>query len=649
MPCIGISHETVAQGAETTLLTYGMLSGIDTTAMGSSGLYLYVSSTQGALTKSPPVLLNEDLQQVATVLNNAVSGTILVDIGSNQYNRFNLGTNEFAYGGQNGEQKANFSTILNFDNRLLSISGSNGKGLGISSSRHIHFQPAASGTHPNGLAYTKRTIITGALQSDTSGITSTNTDSNPLNSLIYGMQNNNAGQNNTMFGRSNTITRYNNENVFGGEGNETVNNTYGNDRNLVAGKYNSLEGGVVESVVCGYGSRIIRTAWSANFGVRHVNYECNRLLTSGLRTISHAAHDSINVGTIDEHNPVGGATAFHFSQQIGMAPQGVYTNISIGGSRSSQNGVNGEVTISVSATGAIINITATNSGSNYQVGETITLPQNAIGNNNTFSFKVKRIVTTRANIYSFTNAEESAVFGKANSIGAGSRGSVCFGYQNRIGSTRDQTQSVSTASTGQYYMPYATVGFAGPSNGFDKPALLSQYSFVTGTYNRIGESSSSFVAGNNNQCESNYSFIAGGSNTIGAAGGNHYQALIGQGLLSPQHSGSVNIGSGQVVVGKYNDKTDFDGKLRNTPNGGWFLNNSQVFSVGSGADHSNRKTSFVIVPRQTDNSTSRDFCGIAMPALAGTASYGNDSQAEQGGVPVGGLYRDGSVIKIRVQ
>ena len=365
MPCIGISHETASQGDETTLLTYGVLSGIDTTAMGSSGLYLYVSSTLGTLTKSPPVLLNEDLQQVATVLNNAVSGTILVDIGSNQYNRFNLGLNEFAYGGTNGEQKANFLTILNFDNRLLSISGSNGKGLGISSSRHIHFTPAQSGTHPNGLAYTKRTTITGALQSDTSSNTNTNTDSNPLNSLIYGMNNENRGQNNTMFGRSNTITRFNNENVFGGEGNETVDNTYGNDRNLVAGKYNKLEGGVVESVICGYGTRMIRTSWSGSFGNRHVNYETNRLLTSGNRTISHAAHDSINVGTIDEHTPLGGATSFHFTNQQGIASQGTYTNVSIGSSRSSNSGISGEVTIGVNGNGAITSITATNSGSFY--------------------------------------------------------------------------------------------------------------------------------------------------------------------------------------------------------------------------------------------------------------------------------------------
>ena len=240
----------------------------------------------------------------------------------------------------------------------------------------------------------------------------------------------------------------------------------------------------------------------------------------------------------------------------------------------------------------------------------------------------------------WNGGQHTALFGKSNSAGLATDGSFVCGEQNRVGAssfTQYQLQPGSSGSTKQ--IPYA---------GGAMPAEPARRSFISGSHNVLTAASWSAAIGYKNKCASDYSFVLGSHNEVGTAGGNHIQGLLGEGLLSPQHSGNVNIGPGQIVVGTYNDRSDFDSKLRNTPSGGWYLNNKHCFSVGTGSSNADRKTSFVVVPRQVDSSSSRDFCGVAIPALVGTASYADDAAAEQGGVPVGGLYHTSGTIKIRL-
>ena len=245
-------------------------------------------------------------------------------------------------------------------------------------------------------------------------------------------------------------------------------------------------------------------------------------------------------------------------------------------------------------------------------------------------------IAAAPNKYHWTAANYAINIGYANAMGEGADYSACFGYQNRVGSDDElQENLINDSDTTPY-----TFG--------EVPNKPARYSLVAGRSNQLKESSYSLVAGYDNTANSDYTYILGrGCETAGNAGV-PFQALIGKYLISPKHSGNVNIGEAQTVVGRYNDTGSFDANLRNMPDGGWYQDNTHLFTVGSGTNTINRKNSFIIIPRQTDATTARDFCGIAMPILAESASYDDDEDAADGGVPVGGLYRTGSTIKIRV-
>jgi hypothetical protein len=62
------------------------------------------------------------------------------------------------------------------------------------------------------------------------------------------------------------------------------------------------------------------------------------------------------------------------------------------------------------------------------------------------------------------------------------------------------------------------------------------------------------------------------------------------------------------------------------------------FQVGVGTSDANRINAFSV----TSNGI------ILAHVLKNSASYSNDSAAAAGGVPIGGLYRHGSVVQIRI-
>ena len=245
-------------------------------------------------------------------------------------------------------------------------------------------------------------------------------------------------------------------------------------------------------------------------------------------------------------------------------------------------------------------------------------------------------IASEPNKYHWTAANWSINIGYANSMGVGADYSACFGAQNRVGADDELQQNLSSEPS---TTPYATG---------ETPNKPARYSLVAGRGNQLKESSYSLVAGHGNTANSDYTYILGGGCTTAGFAGMPYQALIGKQLISPKHTGDVNIGEAQTVVGRYNDFGSFDSNLRNMPEGGWYQDNTHLFTVGSGTSVNDRKNSFIIIPRQTHAATTRDFCGIAMPILADSTSCTNDADAADKGVPIGGLYRTGSTIKIRV-
>jgi len=166
---------------------------------------------------------------------------------------------------------------------------------------------------------------------------------------------------------------------------------------------------------------------------------------------------------------------------------------------------------------------------------------------------------------------------------------------------------------------------------------------VGGYSNTVGKSGVSSTTGLNSACfgednlvEGNNNFISGNdNNSIGNSG-----ACIGQGLKTPLFEpvggGSYVWDDYSVVVGAYNDEAH----KYNTDT----LGNSWVedhrFVVGTGTASNAKDNGFIVAVPDSG------FSGIIMPNLASSPTYSNDLNAKAGGVPVGGLYRDGNTVKI---
>lgn len=180
--------------------------------------------------------------------------------------------------------------------------------------------------------------------------------------------------------------------------------------------------------------------------------------------------------------------------------------------------------------------------------------------------------------------------------------------------------------------------------------------FAAGAGNHIGNSGApdysltgpdadyGFAIGKYNYVTGDYSGALGYQNKT--SGGNANIA-IGQELKTPtmlNDSSEWISGNGQIVVGQFNNITkEYSSSVQGQGNlyTHGFVNPLH-FSVGTGSSGADRYTSFAIGPRSStslSSSSSTGFCGIIMEALANSPDYLGDSQAAQGGVPVGGLYR----------
>jgi hypothetical protein len=242
-------------------------------------------------------------------------------------------------------------------------------------------------------------------------------------------------------------------------------------------------------------------------------------------------------------------------------------------------------------------------------------------------------------------------------------GSHCFsvGYQCQVGSTTKwfatglgyQTKAFGTASfsggrstydgSTKYTQVDADAGFAfGTGNHVYTNAPSS---IALGTLTQCGETApasgvtaaqsmaigyrskaykdNSFAGGNQSYSFGDTSFSFGN----GAVASNGFSNIaLGRGITTPVSGGTATT-TGAVSVGQFNEHA---------------VTTDQHFSVGTGTADGSRYTSMYVGPRSSADS------GIVMQAIKDTTSYSTDNAAGLAGVPIGGLYRYFSYVRIRM-
>ena len=162
-----------------------------------------------------------------------------------------------------------------------------------------------------------------------------------------------------------------------------------------------------------------------------------------------------------------------------------------------------------------------------------------------------------------------------------------------------------------------------------------------------------FVCGLDNTVTGQQSFSSGQSNTVN---GNNSVAFglqnstAGNGALVGGFS-NTNAGTGSIIQGTQNNGSSVNrqymfgtsllGVQSDTMIVGKFNANpssTSAFVVGVGASAGARKNSIEV----------QENGYIKLPQLQASASYANDAAAAAGGVPVGALYRNGSIVQIRI-
>ena len=88
-PAIGLVHETITNGADGKVIISGLITDINTSALGSAGAALYIDSTAGGLTTTRPTAATEKVQKIGLITrSHASNGTILI-IGAGRTNDIN--------------------------------------------------------------------------------------------------------------------------------------------------------------------------------------------------------------------------------------------------------------------------------------------------------------------------------------------------------------------------------------------------------------------------------------------------------------------------------------------------------------------------------------------------------------------------------
>ena len=190
-------------------------------------------------------------------------------------------------------------------------------------------------------------------------------------------------------------------------------------------------------------------------------------------------------------------------------------------------------------------------------------------------------------------------------------GSLIAGVGNTAIGNSSQAFGINTDATGNQAAAFGSTTLASGNNAtaFGHTTIASgPRAFSTG-FGTEASGLDSTVHGNNNTASGVNSFVSGQNCTASS----YNSAALGSNL-------SVISGDGTAV-------------------GAWNLDaDNYRFQVGVGTSDTNRINAFSI-----------NTNGIILAhVLLNSASYSNDSQAAAGGVPKGGLYRNGSIVQIRI-
>ncbi len=321
--------------------------------------------------------------------------------------------------------------------------------------------------------------------------------------------------------------------------------------------------------------------------------------------------------------------------------------------------------------GSLIDVLGTTSnsiafGGDVKLGKTVSSVETGV----TGSLVGGNIARTQGD-YSFTwgkgELDENGVYPTVNE----GYGCALFGHITEIDSDSNWCLAGGTFATGGAKTSI-TAGTASIVWGTNATINIGHSCAVFGEDNHVSSGSYNLVGGKSNEVYTNSCVVGGNQNQVGIQQVNNYNgtssacfgydnfvegdgnfvsgyennslgnsgACIGRGLKTPLFQ---PVGGGDyvwddysVTVGAYNDEAHK--YYTNTLNNAWVEDHR--FVVGTGTSSGAKDNGFIVAVPDSG------FCGIIMPNLASSPEYSNDLNAKAGGVPVGGLYRDGNTVKI---
>ena len=597
-----VTETTVSNGSTTKLLTKGILSNIDTTtnAIPGSGNLLYVSESQGDLTRTAPNAFQISTQQVATIIStDATTGSILVDINAPIVGVADLQNNEIAFGGPNGEQKASWYEVAlpaqtqmhtGVVNAVNAIEASSA-GSPIGNNR----QQVADASVDTVVIGTGQGINNFALFYDDQ--TSSANDQVVIRS-DQGTMTLDAPEVRVNVGKNGDVGGFRIFNFATSEveGQEQVFHTtqngihVGNDRR---GTYTA--GDLQINQDTDYGMLVGRNSF--NYGSNNIGFGDD--IDFSADTVSNLASGSrVDVKSYTTNSVAHGGSV--------IAGDGVSAKTSIfaGGYITKTTGNYGFTWGNGSYPGG----STIYYSENHAQGGVLFGKQTILTSNATNSFIAGGIGSSSENFEAHRiDSEHSFNYGKSSNIKADSDHSGAIGLY--------------------HILDTAPQGFAA---GEIQRLTNTRASAAVGALNVLG--SAEHTTGND------YLFAAGYKNEPLGDGG----MCLGYQLKTPLNrataSDQYEWEKGSTVVGAHNDplkKFDTDDGVGAT----WVQN--QRFVVGTGISEAAPKTGFVVAAP-----ASTAFSGIIMTHLAESDSYASASAARAGGVPTGGLYRTGNDVKI---
>ena len=169
--------------------------------------------------------------------------------------------------------------------------------------------------------------------------------------------------------------------------------------------------------------------------------------------------------------------------------------------------------------------------------------------------------------------------------------------------------------------------------GFNNSLTGSYSSFIAGGQNTVTTNQNAVALGFSHSLSGNDSMFAFGENNTGPSGANDNNSfMIG---------GNLTGVDGNMVLGFRNDTssypvTDYSNGLGNTK-----------FVLAVGSSTSANSNALIITEGGVNRSGVQQEPRMVFPSVVGF-NFSNDTAAAAAGIPVGGLYHDAGVLRIRL-